>query len=67
MTDGEKQIVRAQFAKELIEAELSQEQLETYLTSDMKLSPLDWAKQEGGVSDADMKEYLDNEFPKERA
>ena len=64
MTDGEKQIVRAQFAKELIEAELSQESLEKYLRSDMKLSPLEFAKQEG--EDTDFKEFLDGEFPKEK-
>jgi hypothetical protein len=64
MTDGEKQIIRAQFAKELIEAELSRESLEKYLKSDMKLSPLEFAKQEG--EDADMKEFLDSEFPTDR-
>jgi len=61
MAEAEKSTIRAEFAKELIEAEMDQKTLEKYLQSDMTKSPIEF-NEEFGV-DKDMKEFLEEEFP----
>jgi len=62
MTDAEKSIVRAEFAKDLIEVEMKKETLEAYLKSDMSLSPVEFNEKHG--PDKDMEAFLADEFPK---
>ncbi len=62
MTEAEKTIVRAECAKELIEAEMDQGELEEYLQSDMSKSPKEFVD-EGELTDKELGEYMDDRYP----
>lgn len=66
MTAELKALIRRQLISELIEIGLNQEQLEAYVQTDLSKTPKEWLEGNGGeISDSDMNDYLDNEFPKE--
>lgn len=52
--------IRKEFAKELIEADMNQKQLEEYLQGDMSKSPLEFVE---ASSESSMDEYLGDKFP----
>jgi hypothetical protein len=69
MKDTVKSIIKS-FVRELIASEMSAEQLEVYLQSDLSKMPAEWLReQEGEVTETEMKSYLDDSFPetKEKA
>ena len=61
MTD--KATIRAEFAQQLVQADMTQIELEEYLSSDMTKSPAEFMA-EGEVSQEEFAEYLDDKFPK---
>lgn len=61
MTDAEKQAVRAEFSAELVEAQMNEETLKSYLESDLSLTPLQFQEEHG--PDKDMEAFLADEFP----
>lgn len=61
-----KAIVRRELVMDMIQADLSQEQMESYLKSDLSKLPSEWSGDQGdGPSEKVMDEFLDERFPKE--
>jgi len=63
-----KALVRRELIMDLVKADMDQEQMERYLKSNLESLPSEWLaeKNPGGVSENDMKEYLDDEFPESK-
>lgn len=60
-----KALVRRELVMDLVKTDMDQEQLESYLKSDMEKLPSEWVKDRGDdASEKDMDEFLDTKYPK---
>ncbi len=63
MNDEIKALLRKEFAKELLDSDMSQDQLGDYLASDMKQSPTEWVN---AHRNSEINNYLEDKFPDEK-